>query len=81
MEKNVIFDNLSSLVNEATNTAKGLGKEAQNIITSQVEKAIAKLDLVKSEEFEVIKEMVTNLTNENETLKKHLSELETKYNS
>lgn len=76
MEKNAIIDNIASMVNEATSTAKGLSKEIQNVINAQVEKASSKLDLVKSEEFEILKEMVSKLTQENEDLKKRVSKLE-----
>ncbi|GEM_PF-6887393 len=76
MEKNVIFDNIASIMNEATSTAKGLGKEVQNVINGQVEKALSKLDLVKSEEFEILREMVSKLSQENDDLKKRVSKLE-----
>lgn len=76
MEKNAILDNLASFMNEATSTAKGLGKEAQSVFNIQVEKALSKLDVVKSEEFEVLKERVNQLNIENEELKKRVAKLE-----
>lgn len=76
MEKNTIIDNLTSFVNEATSTAKGLGKEVQNVINTQVEKALDKLDVVQREEFEVLTDRIDNLTQENEELKKRIAKLE-----
>lgn len=76
MNKNRIFDNLASLVSEAADTAKGMGKEAQAIFNTQLEKALMKLDLVKQEEFERLQTMVSNLSIENIALKKRLTSLE-----
>ena len=78
MEKNSILDNIASLMNDATSTAKGLGKEAQGVFGSQIEKVVSKLDLVKQSDFEVLKTMVSNLVVDNEDLKKRVAELESK---
>lgn len=78
MEKNSILDNIASLMNDATSTAKGLGKEAQSVFGSQIEKVVSKLDLVKQSDFEVLKTMVSNLVVDNEDLKKRVAELESK---
>lgn len=76
MNTNRILDNLSSLITDAASTAKGLGKEAQTVFATQIEKAVSKLDLVKAEEFEVLRIMVTNLALENAAIKTRLAELE-----
>ena len=78
MEKNSILDNIASLMNDATSTAKGLGKEAQSVFGSQIEKVVSKLHLVKQSDFEVLKTMVSNLVVDNEDLKKRVAELESK---
>lgn len=76
MNTNRILDNLSSLLTDAASTAKGLGKEAQTVFSTQIEKAVSKLDLVKADEFEILRTMVTNLALENTAIKKRLAELE-----
>ncbi|MDN5249548.1 accessory factor UbiK family protein [Bartonella sp. TP] len=76
MNTNRILDNLSSLITDAASTAKGLGKEAQTVFSTQIEKAVSKLDLVKADEFEILRTMVTNLALENTAIKKRLAELE-----
>ena len=55
---------------DAMGTFSGLKKEVETIVSLQVTKVINKMNLVKRDEFEVLKKLVQKLSNENEKLRK-----------
>ena len=68
--KTKILSELSKIAVDAMSTFTNLKKEIEVIVKLRVDKAINKLNLVKREEFEVLKKMVQKLLIENKELKK-----------
>jgi BMFP domain-containing protein YqiC len=75
---NRIFDEFARLMTDAAGVAQGVRREAQNVFRSQMERFVADLDLVKREEFEVVREMASKARVENERLAARIAELEAK---
>ena len=73
---NRMFDEMARLMGDAASVAQGVGREAQTVFRSQIERFVNDLDLVKREEFDVVREMASKTAAENEKLKKRLAELE-----
>jgi len=69
VNKTKILSELSKIVLEAMNTLSGLKKEIETIVKIRVEKAINKMNLVRRDEFEVLKKIVQKLANERKNLK------------
>ena len=55
---------------DAMGTFSGLKKEVETIVSLRVNKVINRMNLVKRDEFEVLKKLVQKLSNENEKLRK-----------
>ena len=55
---------------DAMDTFSGLKKEVETIVSLKVNKIINKINLVKRDEFEVLKKLVQKLVDENEKLTK-----------
>ena len=55
---------------DAMGTFSGIKKEVETIVSLKVNKVINKMNLVKRDEFEVLKKLVQKLSNENEKLRK-----------
>jgi BMFP domain-containing protein YqiC len=73
---NRIFDEMARLMGDAASVAQGVRREAETIFRTQMEKFVADLDLVKREEFDVVREMASKARAENEVLAKRVAELE-----
>ncbi|CAN5279798.1 accessory factor UbiK family protein [soil metagenome] len=73
---NRIFDEMARLMGDAASVAQGVKREAETIFRTQMEKFVADLDLVKREEFDVVREMASKARAENEVLAKRIAELE-----
>ena len=69
VNKTKILSELSKIVLEAMNTLSGLKKEIETIVKIRVEKAINKMNLVRRDEFEVLKKIVQKLANERRDLR------------
>ena len=54
---------------DAMSTFSGVKKEVETIVTLRVNKLINKMNLVKRDEFEVLKKLVQKLVDENKKLK------------
>ena len=67
--KTKILSDLSKIVVDAMSTFSGLKKEIETIVKLRVEKAINKVNLVKRDEFEVLKKVVQKLASESKSLK------------
>ena len=70
VNKNKILSDLSKIAVDAMSTFSGIKKEIETIVSLQVNKIINKMNLVKREEFEVLKKMVQKVLIENEKLRK-----------
>ena len=70
VNKSKILSDLSKMAVDAMGTFSGLKKEVETIVSLRVNKVINKMNLVKRDEFEVLKKLVQKLSNENEKLRK-----------
>ena len=70
VNKNKILSDLSKIAVDAMSTFSGLKKEIETLVSLRVNKLINKMNLVKREEFDVLKKMVQKIAIENDKLKK-----------
>ena len=70
VNKSKILSDLSKMAVDAMKTFSGLRKEVEVIVGLRVNKIINKMNLVKRDEFEVLKKIVQKIAIENERLKK-----------
>ena len=75
---NRFFDEMARLMNDAAGVAQGVRREFDTLFRAQAERILRELDVVKREEFEVVKEMARLAREENEELKTRLAVLERK---
>ena len=75
---NRLFDELARLMTDAASVAQGVRKEAESVFRTQMERFVADLDLVKREDFDVVREMASKARSENEALKAIVAYLEAK---
>ena len=72
VNKSKILSDLSKMAVDAMSTFSGVKKEVEVIVGLRVNKIINKMNLVKRDEFEVLKKLVQKMTLENDKLKKKL---------
>ena len=72
VNKSKILSDLSKMAVDAMSTFSGLRKEVETIVSIRVNKIINKMNLVRRDEFEVLKKLVQKLLIENQKLKKKL---------
>ena len=75
---NRFFDEIGRLMNDAAGAAQGVKREVDAVVRAQAEKILRDLDIVKREEFEVVKDMAQLAREENEALKARIVALEAK---
>jgi len=66
VNKSKILSDLSKIAVDAMSTFSGLKKEIETLVSLRVNKIINKMNLVKRDEFEVLKKMVQKIIIENE---------------
>ena len=71
VNKSKILSDLSKIAVDAMSTFSGLKKEIETLVSLRVNKIINKMNLVKRDEFDVLKKMVQNMVIENKKLKKN----------
>ena len=71
VNKNKILSDLSKIAVDAMSTFSGVKKEIETLVSLRVNKIINKMNLVKRDEFNVLKKMVQKILIENEELKKY----------
>ena len=69
VNKSKILSDLSKIAVDAMSTFSSLKKEIETLVSLKVNKIINKMNLVKRDEFEVLKKMVQKMTIENEKFK------------
>ena len=69
---------LSKMFNSALSGVTGMVSDVKAQFNEKIESYLAKMDLVKREEFELLKAMLTEIRLEQEALKKKLKTLEKK---
>jgi len=70
VNKNKILSDLSKMAVDAMSTFSGVKKEVETIVSLRVNKIINKMNLVKRDEFDILKEMVQKVIIEKENSKK-----------
>ena len=70
--KTKILSDLSKIVVDAMSTFSGLKKEIEIIVKLKVEKAINKMNLVRRDEFDVLKKIVQKLASKRKNLRNKL---------
>ena len=70
VNKSKILSDLSKIAVDAMSTFSGVKKEIETLVSLRVNKIINKMNLVKRDEFDVLKKMVQKILIENEELKK-----------
>ena len=71
VDRNKIFSDLSKFAVDAMSAFSGLKEEIETIVSLRVDKVIKKMNLVKKDEFDVLKKLVDKLINDNEKLRKN----------
>jgi BMFP domain-containing protein YqiC len=75
---NRFFDEVARLMNDAAGAAQGVKREIDTVVRHQAERILNDLDLVKREEFDVVKDMARLAREENEAPKARIAALEAK---
>ena len=75
---NRIFDDFAKLMTDAAGAADGMKKEVESVMKAQAERFMQGMDVVKREEFEVVKAMAAKARLENERLEARITALEAK---
>ena len=70
VNKSRILSDLSKFAVDAMSTLSSLRKEIETMVSLRVDKVINKMNLVKRDEFDVLKKMVQKMVIENEKLQK-----------
>ena len=70
VNRNKILSDLSKFAVDAMSTFSGIKEEIETIVSLRVNKVIKKMNLVKKDEFDVLKKMVQKLVIQNEKLMK-----------
>ena len=70
VNKNKILSDLSKIAVDAMSTFSSLKKEIETLVSLRVNRVINKMNLVKRDEFDVLKKMVQKILIENDELKK-----------
>ena len=70
VDRNKILSDLSKFAVDAMSTFSGVKEEIETIVSLRVNKIIKKMNLVKKDEFDVLKKMVQKVMIENEKLNK-----------
>lgn len=73
---NRIFDDLAKMMTEAAGAADGVKREVENVMKAQAERLMSSMDVVKRDEFEVVKAMAQKAREENEAFKARIEALE-----
>ena len=72
------FDELAKLMTNAAGAAQGVRRELDALVQSQVERVINNLELVKREEFDVVRDIASKAREENDRLSQRIAELESR---
>lgn len=73
---NRIFDDFAKLMTDAAGAAQGAKTEAETFFKGQAERFLRDMDVVKREDFEVVKAMAQKAREENDALSARLAALE-----
>ena len=74
--QNRFFDDFAKMATSAAGTLQSARQEFETMMRQQMERLVAKMDLVPREEFDAVKEMAAEARLENERLKARIEALE-----
>lgn len=77
---NRIMDEFARLMTDAAGAAQGVRREVETAFQAQAERWLNSLDVVKREEFEVVREMALKAREENDALRARIDALEARLN-
>lgn len=70
------FDEIAKMMSNASGVAQGFRREIDTLVQAQVERVLNNLNVVKREEFDVVRDMAEKAREENEKLAGRIAELE-----
>ena len=76
--KTIILKDFSKIASDAFGTFSGLRKEIETIVKVKIDKIVNRAELVKREEFEILKLMVKDLSLKNRELEKKIKQIKRK---
>jgi BMFP domain-containing protein YqiC len=74
--ENRFFDDLAKMANGALGSLAGFGNELETRLRDQAEKVLARMDVVRREEFEAVKAMAAKARDTQEALEARVAALE-----
>lgn len=75
---NRFLDDIARLMTDAAGAAQGVKREVETIVKAQGERVLNGMDVVRREDFEVVKAMAEKARAENERLEARIAALEAK---
>lgn len=72
------FDELAKVMTNAAGAAQSVRREIDTLVQAQVERVLNNIDVVKRDEFEVVRAMAQKAREENDRLAQRITELEAK---
>ncbi|THV24704.1 accessory factor UbiK family protein [Peteryoungia ipomoeae] len=75
---NRILDDFAKLMTDAAGAAQGVRREVETAFHAQAERWLNSLDVVKREEFDVVRDMALKAREENDALLRRIEALEAK---
>jgi BMFP domain-containing protein YqiC len=75
---NRFLDDIARLMTDAAGAAQGVKREVETIVKSQSERVLNGMDVVRREDFEIVKAMAEKARSENERLEARIAALEAK---
>jgi BMFP domain-containing protein YqiC len=75
--KSPLFDGVAKVIAEAAGTVDGVRREAETVLSSQLQRFLAEQDLVTREEFETVQALAEKLREEVAELKAELEATKT----
>ena len=76
-----LLDELAKMMTDAAGAAQGVRREVETIVRSQLDRVLAEIDVVRREEFEVVREMAEKARLENDALAQRIAALEERLHS
>jgi BMFP domain-containing protein YqiC len=73
---NPLLDQFAKMMTDAAGAAQGVRREVETVMKAQGERVLNTMDVVKREEFEVVKAMAERARGENEKLESRIAALE-----
>lgn len=73
---NRVLDEFAKLMTDAAGVAQGMRREVETAVRHQVERFLGDMDLVRREEFEVMRDMAVRAREDNEALRRRVADLE-----